>query len=125
MLASLIIAARSRFGLVQRCVELILALLAAVLCWSGVSWALQPGLILMMDELGNLTRFLDAPYWQLITLFPQSFYNDRPVGLAFERLLFDGFGFNYAAQLSCYLVIHFTNCGLVFLLFRRLGVGVH
>jgi len=77
----------------------------------------------MLDELGNLGRYLGASYRGMITFFPQWIYNDRPIGFAIERLLFDAFGFDYRRQLGVFLAIHFGNCVLGFLLFRRFGVN--
>jgi hypothetical protein len=102
----------------------VLALWAAVLCWKNVSWALQPGLFPIFDELSTRTVFLTSSYRQLIHFFPNIFYADRPVGWAFIRLLADLFGFDYTKQVACLLAIHFANCGLAFLLFRRLGAGI-
>jgi hypothetical protein len=108
----------------ERWVGIAFVIFAAALCWEGVSWALQPGLTLMMDEIMNPARFvnLNASYWDVITFFPHIFYNDRPVGLAFEKLLFDAFGFRYLPQLICFLLVHFTNCVMVFFLSKRLGI---
>jgi len=103
--------------------DYLLAVLCAALCWNGVRWATGSGSFLMLDELGNLSRYLGISYRDMITFFPQWIYNDRPIGFAIERLLFDAFGFDYRRQLVVFLVIHFGNCALGFLLFRRLGVS--
>jgi hypothetical protein len=107
----------------KRLVAIALGLCAAALCWEAVSWALQPGLFPMLDELGNRGLFLDGSYHQIVHFFPAWFYNDRPFGWMLERLLFDLFGFDYAKQVACFLVIHFANCVLAFALFRRLGAS--
>ncbi|MGA2184552.1 MAG: hypothetical protein ABSH47_16130 [Bryobacteraceae bacterium] len=108
----------------RRTVQLLLALVAIALCWVDVSWALGPGLFPIFDELSTRTVFLTQSYGQLIHFFPDTFYADRPLGWAFIRLLADLFGFNYTRQVACLLAIHFANCGLAFLLFRRLGAGI-
>ena len=105
-------------------VTIALAVCAALLSWKAVSWALQPGLFLIADELGNLPWLLDTPYRVILHVLPAHIYNDRPTGEALERLLFETFGFDYRRQLACFLCIHFANCILAFLLFRRLGMGL-
>jgi hypothetical protein len=105
-------------------IQSLLALFAIALCWADVSWALRPGLFPIFDELSTRTVFLTQPYGQLIHLFPDTFYADRPLGWAFIRLVADLFGFDYTRQVACLLAVHFANCGLAFLMFRRLGAGI-
>jgi hypothetical protein len=105
-------------------VEACLGLFAAVLCWVDVSWAFRPGLFPIQDELSNPTLFLDGSYHQIVHFIPSWFFCDRPLGWAFVKLMDDFFRFNYTRQLECFLAIHFANTGMVFLLFRRLGVSV-
>jgi hypothetical protein len=105
-------------------VELALAVFAVGLCWVAVGWALRPGLFLMLDEVSIDKWFLWGSYSSVVHFFPTSFYSDRPIGFAFLRLLTDTFGFDYTKQVACQLAIHFANCLLAFLLFRRLGAGV-
>jgi hypothetical protein len=107
-----------------RVAEIALALLALLLCWANVRWALRPGLFPILDELSNPTLFLKGSYSQIVHFFPNAFFADRPIGWAFVRFLYDAFGFNYTRYVECLLVIHFANCGMAFLLFRRLGVSV-
>jgi hypothetical protein len=109
---------------VRLAVHLVLAVFAITLCWVDVSWAFRPGLFPVHDEITNRAIFLDGSYHQIVHLFPAWFYNDRPVGWAFIRFIADIWGFDYRGQVACLLAVHFANCGLVFLLFRRLGVGV-
>jgi hypothetical protein len=99
-----------------------LGLWALVLCWTGVSWAFHAWPMLAQDEVCNLGWAVQMPYRQILHLFPEIIYNDRPIGFALERFLFDRFGFNYFAQLVCFLVFHFANCAMAFLLVRRLGL---
>jgi hypothetical protein len=101
-----------------------IAVCALLLCWKGVSWALRPGWFLWNDELGNLVWLLDTPYRAILHVLPMQVYNDRPTGEALERVLYEMFGFDYRRQLACFLCFHFANCALVFLLLRRLGVGL-
>jgi hypothetical protein len=108
----------------QWAVTAALAVCAVLLCWKAVSWALQPGLFLFADELGNLPWLLDTPYRAILHVLPIQVYNDRPTGEALERILFELFSFDYRRQLACFLCFHFANCVLAFLLFRRLGMGV-
>src|SRR5580765_790740 len=99
-------------------VLLLLAAMAIILCWSGVSWAFRGGdLFLFGDEIGNLSAQVHQPYRALLQVFPEQIYNDRPVALALEWFLFDRFGFHYTAQLRWFLLIHFANCILAFLLY--------
>ena len=109
---------------VQLVVEVALAVSAAALCWHAVSWALRPGLFMILDELSTQRWFLWGSYGSIVHFFPTSFYADRPLGFAFIRLLTDVFGFDYTRQVACQLAIHFANCALAFVLFRQLGVGV-
>lgn len=102
----------------------LLALFAAFVSWGAVGWALQPGLFLYMDEIGNLTRFIATPYWRMATFLPAWIYNDRPTGFILEGLLFDAFRFNYRPQALVLLVFHAANLMMGFLLSRRLGIGV-
>ena len=95
-----------------------------MLCWVDVSWAFRPGLFPFLDEINNPTIFLDASYHGIVHLFPARVYNDRPVGWALVRLMADLFGYDYRRQVACLLAIHFANCGLAFLLFRRLSTSV-
>jgi len=81
-------------------------------------------LFLISDELGNLTRFIDYSYWQNVSFLPQWIYNDRPVGFVLAQGLFDAFGFNYRYQVGVFLVLHAANCGMGYLLSRRLGVSI-
>ena len=113
-----------QFSWTRRIVELTLAVFAIGLCWVAVGWALRPGLFLMLDEVSTQKWFLWGSYSSIVHFFPTSFYSDRPIGFAFIRLLTDIFGFDYTKQVACQLAIHFANCLLAFLLFRRLGVGV-
>jgi hypothetical protein len=108
----------------RRAINLALAAFAIVLCWMAVSWAFRPGLSMMLDEISNLMWFLWGPYSNAVHFFPAFFYSDRPIGFAFIRLLTDLFGLDYTKQVACQLAIHFANCLLAFLLFRRLGVDV-
>lgn len=80
--------------------------------------------MLAQDELTNLGWAARVPYVRLLHLFPDGIYNDRPMGFALERFLYDRFGFNYAPQLACFLAFHFANCGMAFSLFRRLGLRI-
>jgi hypothetical protein len=105
-------------------VEACLGLFAAVLCWVAVCWAFRPGQFPVLDELGNVAPFLYASYHQVIHLLPTWLYNDRPLGFAFQRLLFDWYGYNYAREVPFLLAVHFANCIMGFALFRRLGAGV-
>jgi hypothetical protein len=102
----------------------LLAAFAIVLCWRGVSWAFQMPSMLILDEVGNLTRFLGTTWWNAVQPIPVVVYNQRPAGFALERLLFDLFGFDYTRQLICFLALHFANCIMAFALFRRLGLHV-
>jgi hypothetical protein len=111
-------------GSARLAVTILLAASAITLCWVDVSWAFRPGLFPYLDELTNKTMFLDGSYHQIVHLFPAWFYNDRPVGWAFIRFISDLWGFDYRGQVACLLAVHFANCGLVFLLLRRLGSGV-
>jgi hypothetical protein len=108
----------------RRAINLALAAFAIVLCWMAVSWAFRPGLSMMLDEISNLTWFLWGPYSNAVHFFPVAFYNDRPIGFAFFKLLDELFGLDYTRQVACLLAIHFANCVLAFVLFRRLGAGV-
>ncbi len=105
-------------------VHLLLAAFAVYVCAKAVSWEIRPRLFPMMDEVGMLTRFLNASYAQVITLLPHAGYNDRPFGFALEQLLYSFFAFDYRPQLICYLAIHSVNCAFGYFLFRRLGVSV-
>lgn len=119
-----LLSSMARSAWARRAVDLALGLFAAALCWATVSWALRPGLFPILDELSGPTLFLDGSYHQIVHFFPNWFFNDRPLGWAFVKLMADLFGFDYTGQVACFLAIHFANCGLVFLLFRRLGVSV-
>lgn len=100
----------------------LLGLWALVLCWVGVSWAFHAWPMLAQDEVNNLSGPVRMSYRQILHLLPDRIYNDRPIGFALERLLFEHFGFNYYPQLTCFLAFHFANCAMAFLLFRRLGL---
>jgi hypothetical protein len=78
--------------------------------------------MLMQDELNNLGWTSQVTYGQILRLIPSAIYNDRPMGWALERFLFDRFGFNYTPQLACFLAIHFAVCAMAFVMFRRLGL---
>ena len=104
--------------------ELLTTAVCLALCWKAVSWALQPGLFMMMDEISNLHRFLNGVTWSGVTILPHYAYNDRPVGFVFERWMFDVFGFDYRPQVIGMLLIHLANMVLAFIIFRRFGVSV-
>ena len=95
---------------------------AVLLCWKGVSWAFRAWPMLVQDEINNLGWPTRVSWGAILNLVPNAIYNDRPMGFALERLLFDCFGLNYTPQLICFLAIHFTNCVLAFVLFRKLGL---
>jgi len=101
-----------------------LALFAAILCWAAVCWAFRPGQFPVLDELGNMAPFLDTSYHGVVHLIPSWPYNDRPLGFAFQRLLFDWFGYNYPREVIPLLAVHFANCLMSFALFRRLGASI-
>lgn len=113
-----------RSARIRVAVQALLALLAILLCWAAVRWSLRPGLFPLLDELSNPELFLDGSYHQIVHFFPDSFFGDRPLGWAFVRLVADLFGFNYTKQVECLLAIHFANCAMAFVLFRRLGASV-
>jgi hypothetical protein len=105
-------------------IECLLPAVAVVVCWRDVSWAFRPGLSLMMDEVANLARFLGGSWWDVVNPVPHWIYNERPAGFALERLLFDIFGLDYSRQVIWFVAVHFANCALAFLLFRRLRLGI-
>ncbi len=107
----------------ERAVHLALGAVSLLLCWRGIGWAIQPGAVLVADEIGNLHSFIGKSYAYGLTVLPQLMYNDRPVGVLFERVLFAHFGFDYTASLGWFLPFHFANLALAYLLFRRIGVG--
>ena len=101
-----------------------LGVFAVALCWEGVGWAFRRGdAYLYGDEIGNLTLYAGVSYRQILHLFPEWIYNDRPLGIAVERLLFDMHGLRYAAQLRYFLAIHFANLAMAFFLYRRLRLS--
>jgi hypothetical protein len=112
---------RWSFRATQWLVVSLLALWALVLCWKGVSWAFHPHTFPILDELENLDWPLRVSYRSILHLFPVAIFADRPLGWAFERLLFERFGFDYEQRLAWFLSVHFLNCILVFALLRRLG----
>lgn len=104
-----------------------LAVLAAFICVEAVAWAFRPYFYICSDEIGNLvTRTLSGPraYREILQLMPRALYNDRPVGLALEWLLFDWFGFEYSKQLVVFVSFHLCSCFMLFILARRLGTSV-
>ncbi|MDP8989646.1 MAG: hypothetical protein M3N41_06140 [Acidobacteriota bacterium] len=103
--------------------ELLTAALCLYLAWHAISWALQPGLSMILDEISNLPRFLTGLTWRGVNILPHFAYNDRPVGFMLERWWFELFGFNYRPQLLCFLSIHFANLVLGFFLLRRMGAS--
>ena len=78
---------------------------------------------MILDEIGNLPRFLTGLTWRGVNILPHFAYNDRPVGFMLERWWFEIFGFNYRPQLLCFLSIHFANLLLGFFLMRRMGAS--
>jgi len=105
-------------------VQALLALIAAVLCWVDVSWALHRGLFPYLDEISTQNTVVFRSCAQLANFFPTTYYADRPTGWVFLKLMGDWFGFDYRRQVACLIAIHFANCGLAFWLFRRLGVSI-
>ncbi len=103
--------------------EILTAAVCLYLCWHAISWALQPGLFMILDEISNLHMYLGGLSWHFATILPHFAYNDRPVGFALERWWFELFGFNYRPQLLCFLSIHFANLLLGFFLMRRMGAS--
>lgn len=104
-----------------------LACLAALICVEAVAWAVRPYFFIFSDEIGNLvTRALAGPraYREILHVMPRALYNDRPVGLALEWLLFDWFEFQYSKQLLVFLIFHFCNCLMLYILARRLGTSM-
>src|SRR4051812_19936336 len=94
-----------------RAVVVTLTAVAMLLCWEGVAWAFRGSdLYLYGDEIANVALYKRVSYRQILHFFPEWIYNDRPVGIAVERLLFDRFGFQYTAQLRFFVVFHFVNC---------------
>lgn len=103
--------------------ELLTTAVCLYLCWHAISWALQPGLFMILDEISNLHMLFGGLSWHFATILPHFAYNDRPVGFALERWWFEIFGFNYRPQLLCFLSIHFANLLLGFFLMRRMGAS--
>src|SRR5215471_19025850 len=93
-------------------VDAVIALFAAVIAWRCISWALAPDLFLCGDEIRNLARVWGRSYASILNIFPEWIYNDRPVGYAFLRLLFETWGWHYRPQLICQVIVHFGNCVL-------------
>jgi hypothetical protein len=112
---------RWSFRTTQWLVAGLIALWALILCWKGVSWAFHPHTFPILDELENLDWPLRVSYRSILHLFPAAIFGDRPLGWAFERLLFERFGFDYEQRVAWFLSVHFLNCILVFALLRRLG----
>src|SRR5215467_6860037 len=71
----------------QKAIEVLMATLGIVIAWRCVSWALAPGLYLYGDEIGNLARVWSRSYGDILNIFPEWIYNDRPIGFGFLRLL--------------------------------------
>ena len=103
--------------------EILTAAVCLYLCWHAISWALQPGLFMILDEISNLHMLFGGLSWHFATILPHFAYNDRPVGFMLERWWFEVFGFNYRPQLLCFLSIHLANLVLGFFLLRRLGAS--
>jgi len=103
---------------------LLFVLAAAVLCWKGVGWAFHQPTFLFADEIGNLPWSASWSYSGLFHFFPDQVYNDRPLGSALELFLYQLFAFDYTRQLSCFLLIHFSNCLLIYAILRRLDVSL-
>lgn len=95
-----------------------------ILGWEGVSWAFQKGNSLVKDELSNISWQMHVFWPSFIHLLPQAAYNDRPAGFILEGMLYNLFGMNYKAQLVCFLLVHFANACLSYMLFRRMKVPV-
>lgn len=108
----------------KRVTTIALALWAVLLCWAAVRWALRPGLFPILDELSNPALFLNGSYHDYVHFFPVQFFGDRPLAWALVKLLADLCGFNYTRQVLCFIAIHFANCGMAFVLFRRLGASL-
>jgi len=102
----------------------LIAVWAVLLCWNGVSWAFRAWPMLSQDELNNLGWSTRVGYGEILHLIPRAIYNDRPMGFALERFLFDRFGFDYTPQLVCFLLFHLANCAMAFVMFRRLGLRI-
>jgi hypothetical protein len=116
---------RTRFGqnqLAAWVTRTLIGLWAVILCWEGVGWAFHSWPMLIQDELNNLGWTTRVSYSRILHLIPDAMYNDRPMGWALERFLFDRFGLNYTPQLVCFLAIHFAVCAMALVLFRRLGL---
>ena len=100
----------------------IVAVWSVALWWKAVDWAFRPHMFFIADEINNLDWALKVPYWRILHLWPERIYNDRPLGFALERFLFEQFGFDYARNAAWFLVLHFSNCLMGLWVFRKMGV---
>ncbi len=96
-------------------------LLAMVILFSffTVVWTLNLRNGLVYDDYTTLTRAKFSEFSDLLTMFPSISYNDRPMGLAFIKILIQIFGTNYLLFHMVFVGFHLLN---VFLLYCIVGL---
>lgn len=100
--------------------RVILCSLFLIICASVVSnaWVLNENNFFVFDDYAWLYQANFSSFADMINVFPQMVYNDRPVGAAFIKLLFLTFGFNYQYHHAALLGLHLINGLLVYYIVR-------
>lgn len=94
------------------------AIVCGVICLAS-AWLRSDDLFFWADEITVIDLPHSQSYWQIWTFLPKSVYGSRPLGLLFNKLLFDLFGWNYQAHLYGFVFIHALNTLLAYLIMAR------
>jgi len=103
---------------------------ASIADWIGVAvivataflyngWLLNARTFFFADDWQWLYYAEFVPWGEYLAVFPVQLYNDRPVGGAFIKALYQIFGLNHFAFQLVLLIVHAINCVLVYRIANR------
>ena len=95
----------------------IVAILAATFLYNR--WLLDARVFFYADDWTWLYYAEFLPWREYLRVFPTEIYNDRPVGAAFIKTLYQIFGLNHFAFQSVLLSLHAINCVLIYTIAAR------
>jgi len=76
----------------------------------------------LADDYNYLVASKFTPILQIIHFLPVRRYNDRPVGQIIIQILFNFWGLRSQYYHTVFLLIHFLNCFLIYLLVKKILV---
>ena len=80
----------------------------------SVSWTIGIENHFIMDDYSTIFLATNNQYGELLSILPQSRYNDRPVAIVLIKVLFDCFGYSELLMHMSFVLIHFICTFLVY-----------